>query len=120
MTSSPFVRFKMMPTAQIGNTPQLIFGNDAHVCVLDGLMLTNLTDNAILVSLHITREGTAGAETDFTLMNQVSLSSQASIDVLKDASLTLEPGDLLYATSDYSYNLFNVFISYRELMELSQ
>lgn len=118
MTTSPFVSFKMAPTATIGNTPTLIFGNDAHTCLLDGLVLTNLIDQAILVSLAVAREVTLGIETTFPFINQLSLPAKAWVDVLFNTSLTLEPGDLLYATSDYSNHFFNAFVSYRELMEL--
>ena len=118
MAAAPFVTFKLSPTATIGSTPSLIFGNDRHTCLIDGLVLTNLTDNAILVSLSLAREVTIGQETYFTIVNQVSIPSRGWVDVLLNASLTLEAGDILYAVSDYSTNLFNAFVSYRELLEL--
>jgi hypothetical protein len=118
MTTAPFVTFKMAPTLNISNTPALIFGNDQHTCLMDGIVLANTTDNAIGVTLSIAREVTVGTETYFTLVNQQSIPANSRVDVLLNASLTLEAGDLLYASSDYSNNTFNTFVSYRELLEL--
>jgi hypothetical protein len=68
--------------------------------------------------MTIAREVTIGTETYFTLARQISLQPNDRVDVLLNATLTLEPGDLLYASSDYSSNLFNSFVSYRELTEI--
>ena len=116
--SSPWVNFKMTPTKEIGSTPTLIFGNDTHTCLMDGIVLANITDAVILVTLTVAREVTVGTETDFILGNQIPLQPNDRVDVLLNATLTLEAGDLLYASSDYSSNLFNTFVSYRELTEL--
>ena len=118
MTTSPFVNFKMNPTSGIGSTPVIIFGNDAYTCLIDGIVLANVTENPIVITLAIAREVTIGTESYFTLGGQISLQPNERVDVLLNATLTLEPGDLLYASSDYSSNLFNSFVSYRELTEL--
>jgi hypothetical protein len=109
----------MEPTNEISSTPMLIFGNDQNVCLLDSIFLTNLTDNPIEVTLSLSREVEIGTETDFVIVNEMSLDAKGRIDVLQNTSLTLQPGDLLYAYSDFSENVFNAFISYRELTELS-
>ena len=118
MATSPFVNFRMNPTSGIGSTPVIIFGNDACTCLIDGIVLANVTDNPIVITLAIAREVTIGAETYFTLARQISIQPNDRVDVLLNATLTLEVGDLLYASSDYSSNLFNSFVSYRELTEL--
>lgn len=118
MATFPFVNFKMLPTANINSTPTIIFGNDQYTCVLDGIILASVTNNVILVTLYVAREVTIGTETDFILANQISLNPSERINVLSD-SFTLESGDLLYAYSDFSGNIFNSFISYRELTELT-
>ena len=115
---TPFVNFRMNPTSGIGSTPVIIFGNDACTCLIDGIVLANVTDNPIVITLAIAREVTIGTESYFTLGGQISLQPNDRVDVLLNATLTLEPGDLLYASSDYSSNLFNSFVSYRELTEL--
>lgn len=115
MTS--FVNFKMQPTGPINSTKTLVFGNDLYTCILDGLLLSNLTNNSIQITLWLSRETDIGVETELILMNQVLIPENGKIDVLEGLSLTLEVGDLLYAASDFSSNIFNIFISYRELQE---
>jgi len=118
MATSPFVNFRMNPTSGIGSTPVTIFGNDAYTCLVDGIVLANVTDNPIAITMAIAREVTIGTESYFTLARQIPLQPNECVDVLLNRTLTLEPGDLLYASSDYSSNLFNSFVSYRELTEL--
>ena len=115
MTS--FVNFKMQPIGPINSTKTLVFGNDLYTCILDGLLLSNLTNNSIRITLWLSRETDIGVDTEFILMNQVTLPENGQVDVLENISLTLESGDLLYAASDFSSNSFNVFISYRALEE---
>jgi len=115
----PFVNFKMLPTLNIDSTPMLIFGNDQYTCVLDGIFLASVTNNIILITLYVAREVSIGTETDFILANQISLNPNDRCDVLQNTSMILEPGDLLYASSDFSGNIFNSFVSYRELTELT-
>ena len=107
MTTAPFVNFRMNPTSDIGSTPVIIFGNDAYTCLIDGIVLANITNNVIVVTLAIAREVTLGTESYFTLAREISIQPYDRIDALLNATLTLEPGDLLYASSDYSSNLFN-------------
>ena len=119
MAASPFVNFKMKPTGNIGSTPVIIFGNDVHTCLIDGIVLANLNDNPIMVTLAVAREEMSSAEIYYTYSNNIPIQAYGRVDVLLNAALTLEPGDLLYASSDYSSNLFNSFVSYRELIESS-
>lgn len=116
--SGSFVNWKMAPMANINSTPTLIFGNDQHTCIVDGIILANLVDNVILVSLSVTREVEIGVETTFVLAQQLPLQPYEKIDALLNMTLTLEPGDLLYTNSDYASNSFNAFVNYRELTEL--
>ena len=116
--SAPFVNFRMTPTQTISSTPTLIFGNDQHTCLIDGIVLSNLTDKVILVTLTVAREIEVGEETLFVLADEIPIQSSDRIDALLNMALTLESGDLLYAQSDYSENIFNAFVSYRELTEL--
>jgi hypothetical protein len=119
MATYPFVNFKMLPTGPISSTPTLIFGNDQHTCLLDGILLSNLTGNTIQVTLILVREIEIGAETEFILADQVTINANDRVDILQSTTLTLQPGDLLYAQSEFSGNVFNAFISYRELTELT-
>jgi hypothetical protein len=117
MVAYPFVNFKMWPTKNIGSTSTIIFGNDAFPCLIDGVVLANVTNNPIVVTLEIAREITIGEESYFTFGSQIAIGAFERVDVLFNSSLTLQAGDLLYAYSDYSSNIFNSFVSYRELAE---
>ena len=116
--TTPFVNFKMQPTSTINSTPVIIFGNDQHTCLIDGIVLANTTDSPIEVKVSVTREGVEGTKIYFSLANKIVIQSGDRTDILINAALTLEPGDLLYASSDYSTNSFDTFVSYRELTEL--
>lgn len=119
MNTYPFVVPRMWPVMNIDSTPTIIFGNDQTTCILDSIIISNLTSNQILVSLYIAREITIGTESDFIFGNSIPINPNDRIDILKGSTITLELGDLLYAYSDFSGNTFNTFISYRELNQLS-
>ncbi len=116
--TTPFVNFKMQPTSSINSTPTLIFGNDQHTCIIDGLVLSNTSENVIKVTVSVAREVAQNKESYFSLASKVFIQPNDRIDILINAVLNLEPGDLLYASSDYSTNSFDTFVSYRELTEL--
>ena len=120
MVTAPFVTFQLQPTAEISNTPTLIFGNDRHTCLLDSLLLTNVSEETIQVTVSLAREVTVGQESYFTVFDQAPIAPQGWADVLTHTTLTLQPGDLLYAASNHSSHVFNTFLSYRELWELPQ
>lgn len=117
--TGPFVSFKMQPTLNVNSTPTLIFGSQV-TCLLDSVLLANQGETSLVASLWIAREVEPGQETDFMLARRVPLAPFAPLDVLLQTTLTLEPGDLLYAQSDYSDNLFNSFVSYRAFNELAK
>lgn len=113
----PFVNFKQYITQDINNTPTLIFGSEFN-CILDSIILSNKTNSKIIASLYILREVDKDKATECTLANKIVIEPNSLLDILESATLTLEAGDLLYAYSDFSENVFNSFISYRELIEL--
>jgi len=120
MTAYPFVNFKQHPTKEISSTPSLIFGSQFG-CIIDGLIISNQTDSTILFSLYLLRE--EGEPTpvpvEYPVVSNRTLAAKDSIDIFKECSFTMEPEDTLYAYSDYVDNLFNTFVSYRELNELT-
>ena len=119
MMKVPFVNFKMTPTLNVGSTPAIIFGTDRHTCLIDGIVISNTTNDVLVVNLSIGREVTTpGGQTKFTFCSYLNIQPYDRVDVLLNATLTLETGDLLYAASNYSSNLFDTFVSYRELTEL--
>lgn len=118
-TTLPFVSFKLQPTEQISSTPQLIFGSQV-TCILDGLIIANQCDDRLLFSLYLLREDqspTPTGATQYMLVSNKPLEAQDSVDLLESKTLFLEAGDTLYAYSDYNSNVFNTFVSYRQLNE---
>ena len=116
----PFVNFRMKPTKNIGSTPALIFGSSC-ACVIAGIIIANQTQNALLYSLYLLREEgtpTPSEAVEYPFVLDMRLEGQKSIDWVEGKDLILEAGDTLYAYSDYDGNLFNTFVSYRELTEL--
>jgi len=107
----------MLPTLKVGSSPTIIFGSDLYTCLIDGIVLANLTTNAIFVTVYVSREITTGTDTKFIFANHVSIQASDRVDLLLNCALTLQAGDLLYAFSNYSYNTFNSFVSYRELVQ---
>jgi len=91
----------------------VIFGaaaNDTLTCLVDSIFLTNLMQKDISVTLSFFRSGEY-----YILANDFSIPPNSSVDILVGSTLTFQPGDLLYAASNYSNNTFNSFVSYREL-----
>jgi hypothetical protein len=116
-STTPFVNFKMHPTLKVGSTPTIILGSDQYTCLIDGIVLANLTPNAIIITVYVAREIIEGKESNIVFANHVSIQANDRVDLLLNCSLTLQPGDLLYAFSNYSNNIFNTFVSYRELVQ---
>lgn len=116
---SPFVNFKMSPSLNVGSTPVLIFGAE-KTCLIDSILVTNQIDSTINFSLYISREPayTSGQPIEYMLANTIPLGSLKRADVLEGSVLTCEAGDLMFAYSNFSQSIFNVFVSYRELNEL--
>lgn len=118
---SPWVIPKQHPTKNISSTPTLIF--EAQVtCYIDGLIVANQVDNDILFSLYLLREEgepTPTEAVEYPLILNKTLSAKESIDWFRDMAFVAEAGDLIFAYSDYTDNLFNTFVSYRKLTELS-
>ena len=112
-----FLSFKMHPTLGINSTPVLIFGAEV-TSLIDSVILSSQVETPLIASLWIAREVETGFETDFMLARHVPLVPFETLNFLMNTALTLERGDLLYAMSDYSDNLFNTFVSYRALKEL--
>ena len=113
--SPPYVNFLSNPVLNIGSTPTIILGSE-HACIIDSILLTNVTSNNINVSLYILREvDDIGVQFPLPTINIASL---AYTDVLYNTTLTIQAGDILYAYSDFSSNLFNSCVSYRQLVEL--
>ncbi len=114
----PFVIFDRQLTANINSTPTIIFGEDQHTCFVQGVIITNMTDNIILVTLYRAIEETPGIETDIVTGNKIPVQPYCLQDILAGTYLIIKPGDLLYALSDFSGNIFNTTVNFHKLTEL--
>ena len=110
---TPFVDFKLYTTVQIGSTPTLIFGKP-NTCRIDEVQITNTVSDNIFVDIYVLRED---GTTPFFRKHQAVAAYQA-LNLLKGSLIILEAGDLLYASSDFSGNLFDCLISYEMFLEL--
>lgn len=122
--TTPFVIPSRRITLNIGITPTLIFGNDKNTCSLESILITNQTSAITLVYFYILTEHVNGNLTksngaiECPFINYIELEPMGYRDVFKDIRVFyLVPGDLLYAYSNFSGNIFNSFVSYRELTE---
>lgn len=112
-----FVDYKMDPTSGITTTPIKVFSKNYN-CIIDGISIVNMVNNTINVGLYMTRQPSLAAPIDmYDLRKNITLNSYQSLDILHGESFNLEYTDALFAYSDFSENIFNVFISYRALTE---
>ena len=117
----PFQSFELKATKDIGSTPVLVFGS-INACIVEGIVIANQVANSILYSFYLLRE--EGEPTpqplEYPFVSNVLLGSNESVDWLSGKNpIFLRANDTIWAYSDYYNNLFNVFVSYRELKETS-
>lgn len=118
VVDNPFVKFRLKVTPNIDSTSLPIMLSD-KTCILDTVWLTNTLDRNIFADLKTMREistdnGDEILEGSFA--KNYLLENFASKDLLKDSLLHLEPIDQFYANSDFSSNVFDALVSYRELI----
>lgn len=112
--SPPFVNFKNELSEKISNSKNIILDNTDYVSIVDSIKYYNLTDNEIVIYTYISRDNK-----DYEY-DSVSVKAFQRIDILNDETLTLLANDRLIASSDYSSNLFNSFVTYRQLIETGE
>lgn len=114
----PFVDRKRFRTKHINNTRQLIFGTEQYKCSINSIFVINTTDKIIKISVYVLEEVSPGVTDEFFIANQQEIPPRGRTEFLPDSNLTLYPGELLYAFSDFSANLFNVNVDYIEFSEI--
>lgn len=117
----PFTNILMMPTYDIDSTPKLVFGSQ-YTCKLDSIWICNTGDTELFTDFNLLTERIVNnqpiSKNGPFIPNQV-LKPKGYIELLLGSVAHIVAGDLLYANSDNSSNLFNCFISYREFTELT-
>lgn len=118
----PFVIPKLEITANVGSTPEKIFGSQ-YTCIIDSISLCNTSQGDLFFDIYILGERMDG---DTPIVRQAFYSKQRLLKANETLELELgslktpESGDLLYANSDFSGNSFDVLVSYREYREIDQ
>lgn len=122
MSAYPFQDFDCFVTKDIGSTPTLIFGKQ-NTCILESMIFANQVDNSILFSFYLLREEGSPTPTEaieYPFVLDLRMESKQSLDWLTGKNpLIVRGGDTLWAYSDYNINLFNTFISHRELKQVT-
>jgi hypothetical protein len=108
----PWVNFLTEQVSNIGNTPTIIFPAISNAAILDSLLWTNKVDVSINVSAYILR-----GENQTSVPGAI-IEPFGFVDRLENSTLYMEPGDILYAYSDFSGKLFDSLIAYRVLNEI--
>lgn len=114
----PFVNSKNNKVYEINNTPTLIFANDQNTCYIDCIILSNISENQCNVTIYNLTEIEVNVPYEFIIQKNIIIPAYGMIDVLQGTYLTVEIGDILFAYSDASFNVFNSWINYRELKQL--
>ena len=115
MANYPFVDYKRWPVQDIDSTPTLIFGNDQTNCIIEGLFITNTTNNIINVNVYMLYEDEDGNPIEHYLVKSLKINALDSVDFLKGNQIIVKSEDTIFAYSDFSGNLFNTYVSYIEL-----
>lgn len=127
----PFVKFKRYITQDIASSPLLIFGDDQHLCKAESLIITNTTEEICKVTIYcladfegnfkekiFTQQILEDQSGGYIIQKEIMVSPFGRIDILQGTSLTLEPGDLLFAYSQASFITFNTWINYKEFQQI--
>lgn len=119
MIKYPIQKFDLIAVNNVNSEPKLIFGSQ-NTCIIESMVFSNNLSTPVFFSFYLLREeGTPPVVSTYTCASSVSLDNNQSIDWLYNKnSLFLRAEDTLWAYSDYYDNVFNVFISYRELTEV--
>ena len=107
----------------------MVFGSN-NTCEIVSIILVNRTSNSLLADITILREI---EEVPFTfyLANKIPIAPFGKQEILNlcinsqgigytDTILYMQPGDTMFANSNFINNTFDCLISYREFTELPE
>lgn len=113
MPAPPFVNYLNIPLSQVGSAPiELDIAKD-HACIADGLIAANINGQNITVSVGFIRDGVY-----YEIMSNYGLTFGETEDLFANKTLYLNQGDKLRMFCDPGQYPINMFLSYRELVEL--
>lgn len=117
----PYVLFSRQTLNLGGSTPGMIckafVGDVPTAVIIDSIKFLNTVSNIINITTYILYEvdsSPVNSDYDYTTVNP-----RTRTEILYDGTLTLNPGDILYAYSDFSSNIFNAFVTGRFLNEIT-
>ena len=106
---NPFVLFKMAYSLELNSTKQIVFSSE-KTCILKNIIVSNLTASPIMFSCYLTP-----FETEEKVNIVLNYSVQKTDALPFFNGMIINPNDTLWAYTDYSNNMANIFISYEEL-----
>lgn len=106
------IAYKTQNVIQVNSSGITLFTADLY-SIIDSIFITNTTRESILINVQFLREG----KSPTFLFNNYKLSEHATVELMKNSALYLQPTDSLIGCSDYSRHLFDCHISYREVLE---
>ena len=113
MPLTPFVNYVTIPLHELGPTPlELDIAKD-HVCIVDGFIAANNSEQNLTVSVDLIRSGV-----NYEIMSNYGLTFGETNDLFSDKTLYLNKGDKLSVFCDPNQDRIHMFLSYRELIEL--
>lgn len=113
MPLAPFVNYITVPLHELGPTPIELGIANEHVCIIDGLIASNNSEQNLTVSVDMMRDGI-----HFEIISNYALSFGESEDLFSNKTLYLNKGDTLRIFCDPNLDRIHMFLSYRELVEL--
>lgn len=117
----PWVNYGSVTVADIDSTEQLLF-TASKVTIIVSIIACNTTDREIFIDFNLLTERIIDDvpvdQKPYVVKNRL-LSNLQSTELLPsaDSIIILQPGDFVYAKSDFSNNLWDCIMSYEELLE---
>lgn len=118
--SPPFVNRRAFLTEDVGSTPALICGSE-HAMDVDSISFCNTSGNDLFFDIKRIGERMRNNVLTPVELYEVFhglLKANQTLDIELSRAKYLEPGDLLYANSDFSGSRFDSVVSCREYNEL--
>ena len=108
----PFVEFKSL-THDVGSMDTQVFGQETP-CIVDSLWASSMATSDLLFNVFLLKNSESAQR--LPLIIKRPFKSYEAAELIKDSVLYVEPGDLIYAFTDFSGTRLALTISYRALM----
>ncbi len=113
MPAPPFVNYLCIPLHELGPTPIELDIAKNNVCIIDGLIAANNSDDNLTVSVDLIRSGVC-----YEIISMHALTFGETEDLFSNKTLYLAVGDKISVFCDPNQDRVHMFLSYRELVEL--